>query len=280
MWIKKVIIFLSLPFLFFTNAIAHCDTRNGPVVKAAREAIRTNNVKLVLIWVRQKDERVIEEIFRKTMEVRILSPIAQGLADEYFFETLVRIHREGEGEPYTGLKDSAEVSNVIAAVDNSIRSGTSGEIYGVLSSALRKELDIYFSKAISSRDYDPFNVSAGRKHIENYVELLHFVERFSDPKQGLVHPMDESSKEEVVTHPNKNDNMARDLSPIRKGDRTQIIGFIIIFAMIMVILFIRLVIAYNNKNTTSRKSRRHAIPHGHVSMHAPVKTFKTSLKHA
>ena len=38
------------------SVFAHCDGLDGPVVKAAGEALETGNVNLVLIWVKKDDE--------------------------------------------------------------------------------------------------------------------------------------------------------------------------------------------------------------------------------
>ena len=85
-------------------AAAHCDSMDGPVVRAAREALAAGEVTGVLIWVRPEDEPQIRQAFDRTMKVRSQGGEARELADLWFFETLVRIHREGEGAPYTGLK--------------------------------------------------------------------------------------------------------------------------------------------------------------------------------
>lgn len=85
-------------------ALAHCDTLDGPVVKAAQAAFANGNVNLALVWVQPKDEAEIREAFRRAQDVRKLGPEARKLADTYFFETLVRVHRAGEGAPFTGLK--------------------------------------------------------------------------------------------------------------------------------------------------------------------------------
>src|SRR5450756_1585862 len=69
----------------------HCDGLDGPVVKAARQALVTGNVKLVLIWVQASDEAELRKAFAKTIAVRKLNSEAKELADLYFFETLVRI---------------------------------------------------------------------------------------------------------------------------------------------------------------------------------------------
>src|SRR3990172_3399701 len=103
------------------KVLAHCDTMDGPVVKAAQRALATGNVSLVLIWVQKKDEAEIKEAFNKTLAIRKLSPAAKELADTYFFETLVRIHRAGEEAPYTGLKPAGyKPEPGIAAADKAL----------------------------------------------------------------------------------------------------------------------------------------------------------------
>jgi len=39
----------------------HCDTRDGPVVRAARVALETGNVNFVLIWVPESAENELKE---------------------------------------------------------------------------------------------------------------------------------------------------------------------------------------------------------------------------
>lgn len=82
----------------------HCDTMDGPVVKAAKRALETGNVNLILPWVPKKSEAELKKAFNKTLRVSKLGKGATELADYWFFETAVRVHREGEGAPYTGLK--------------------------------------------------------------------------------------------------------------------------------------------------------------------------------
>jgi hypothetical protein len=115
---------LALLLLAPAQALSHCDTMDGPVVQAAQKALATGNVKLVLIWVQKKDEAKIDEAFQKTLAVRKLGGEARELADMYFFETLVRIHRVGEGAPYTGLKPAGlDMGPAIPAADQAIADG-------------------------------------------------------------------------------------------------------------------------------------------------------------
>ena len=99
---------------------AHCDALDGPVVKAARRALETGSPDGVLAWVRPADESAVRQAFARTLAVRKLGPEAKELADLYFFETVVRIHRAGEGAPYTGLKPAGQdIGPAIPAADRS-----------------------------------------------------------------------------------------------------------------------------------------------------------------
>ena len=102
----------------------HCDTMNGPVVMAARKSLETGDINHVLVWIQKKDEKEITDAFRKARTVRLLGEEAKQLADMYFFETLVRLHRTGEGEPYTGLKPvGTPLEAPIQAADKSMETG-------------------------------------------------------------------------------------------------------------------------------------------------------------
>ena len=82
------------------QARAHCDTLDGPVVADARTALDQNDITPVLKWISAEDEKAVRAAYDQTLVVRKQSPEAKALADTYFFETLVRIHRAGEGAPY------------------------------------------------------------------------------------------------------------------------------------------------------------------------------------
>jgi Family of unknown function (DUF6448) len=78
-------------------ALAHCDTMDGPVVRDARVALDSRDVTPVLKWIAPGKEGEIREAFQHAVTGRALSAEARTLADRLFFETLVRVHREGEG---------------------------------------------------------------------------------------------------------------------------------------------------------------------------------------
>ncbi len=176
-------------FLFsFTQSLAHCDGLDGPVVKDARKALESGNVKLVLKWVKQEQQEEIISAFNKTLTVRKLSPEAKDFADMYFFETLVRIHRAGEGAPYTGLKPAGrDLGPAIPAADKAIESGSAKELVKFLQDAMHNGLHPLYVSALSKKNFDPNDVNAGREYVKAYVEYVHFVEKVYQMTTGTAH---------------------------------------------------------------------------------------------
>ncbi len=177
--ILTVLAVMSLIVLFGSlQAFAHCDGMDGPVVLAAKKALETGDVNLVLIWVQKKDEGEIRKAFQKTLAVRKLGPDAQGLADMYFFETLVRIHRAGEGAPYTGLKPAGrDLGRAIPAADKAIANGTVELVLKLLTDTMREGIHEQFKRVMAKKNFKRDDVNAGREYIEAYVVFIHYVER-------------------------------------------------------------------------------------------------------
>jgi uncharacterized protein DUF6448 len=156
-------------------AAAHCDTTRGPVVAAARAALDAGDPALVLHWVRPEDESAVTAAFRHALAVRRLGPDAKALADQYFFETVVRIHRAGEGAPYTGLSDR-DPEPIIAATDRALRTGSADELEHMLVAAVTSGLAERFAAAREASRFTAGDVPAGRRFVAAYVPLTHWVE--------------------------------------------------------------------------------------------------------
>jgi Family of unknown function (DUF6448) len=171
-----ITIFLSI-IITFNNLSAHCDSMEGPVVKASQKALETGNINYVLIWVRAEDEKEIKGMFDKVNQVRALSPEAKELADMYFFETVVRVHRMGEGVGYTGLKPAGyKPEEGIEAADIAIAENSLDPIYAHLDEEQNPTLKEYFTELQSKKDYDVNDLKAGREYVEAYVHFIHYVE--------------------------------------------------------------------------------------------------------
>jgi hypothetical protein len=164
--------------IFSTNLLfAHCDTMDGPVVADAKKAFDQNNINYVLKWVKSDYEKEIIDAFNLAMIVRNLSPESKQLADKYFFETVVRLHRMGEGMSFTGIKPSGTpIDEKILAADRSIELGNLTPLMDLVPTDEQKELKERFERVISLKNFDINNVQAGREYIEAYIQFFHFAE--------------------------------------------------------------------------------------------------------
>lgn len=159
------------------QAEAHCDSMDGPVVLAAQEALDTGDVNLVLIWINEEQEDQIRKSFQQTLDVRDENEQVREMADMYFFETLVRLHRESEGAPYTGLKPSGtDFGPVIPAGDHALETGSLKELRDLIVSEFEAGLHSYFDEMMEAKKFNPNNIEAGRGFVHKYVEFMHYAE--------------------------------------------------------------------------------------------------------
>lgn len=179
----SMLLFLPIPELS-----AHCDGLDGPVVKAAQRALGESNVNLALIWVQKDDETEIKRVFEQTLGVRKLSPPARELAERYFFETLVRVHRAGEGAPYTGLKPAGRnLGAAIPAGDKALESGKLAPVIELMATGVKSGLHEHFAAAMEKKKFAPNDVAAGRAFVKEYVSYIHYVEGLQQAIAGTSH---------------------------------------------------------------------------------------------
>lgn len=153
----------------------HCDTLDGPVVSAAKMALKTENVNYVLPFVPQAAENELKRAFEKTISVRKLNKEAGELADYWFFETAVRLHREGEGKSFEGLKPAGlDWGPVVPKAEKSIGDEDPGDVIGFLANVLEDEIQKRFQKAISLKDYDTNDVHSAREYINAMLDFVLF----------------------------------------------------------------------------------------------------------
>ncbi len=184
-----------LPLLQEERASAHCDGMDGPVVKAAQKALDTGDANLVLIWVQKKDEAEVRTTFQKTLAVRKLGPEAKELADRHFFETVVRLHRAGEGAPYTGLKPAArDLGPAIPAADKAIEERSPERVQRLLTQAVQEGTARRFRDVVARRRFDPKDIAAGREYVQAYVAFVHYVEGLHQAAGNSAHGHDDESK--------------------------------------------------------------------------------------
>ena len=157
-------------------ATAHCDSLDGPVVRDARTALEAGDAAPALKWVAPEYEAEVIAVFEQSRAVRGKGADAGELADRHFFETLVRLHRAGEGEPYTGLKPAGSTEPGLAAADEALAAGSGAELARELSAAIESAVNERFGVVRERMRHKGDSVEAGRHYVEAYVEYAHFVE--------------------------------------------------------------------------------------------------------
>ena len=151
--IKPALVFFITAILLLSipqQLRAHCDTLDGPVIIDAKKALEQGDVTPVLKWVKPEYAAEIRDVFQKTIAVRTKGAEAKELADRYFFETLVRIHRTGEGAPYDGLKPAgSDLGPAIPAADKAIESGNIEPVLKLLTDQMQHGVHERFKHVMS-----------------------------------------------------------------------------------------------------------------------------------
>jgi hypothetical protein len=187
---KVILLTMLLAMGFLLPALparAHCDTLDGPVVADARTALANGVVTPVLKWVTPEDEREVRHAFTQTLAVRRLSPAAEELADRYFFETLVRVHRAGEGAPYTGLKPAGTPPEPgVTEADTALAAGKVEPLVQAVTAAVADGIEARFTRVAELKKHANDSVTAGREYVEAYVEYMHYVENLLQVAGGTT----------------------------------------------------------------------------------------------
>jgi hypothetical protein len=155
-------------------AEAHCDSVEGPVVVDAKAALEKGDVAPVLKWISATQEPEVRGAFQKTLVVRKLGPEALQLADTTFFETLVRLHRETEGFPYTGLKKGGNEPAFIGQLESALAAGSVDDFARLVGEHAAAGVKAKFAKALEAKKGAEGTPAEGRAYVTAYVDLMHY----------------------------------------------------------------------------------------------------------
>lgn len=183
---KKLLVVLPLLgglVLLPYSADAHCDAVDGPVATAALKALEAKNVNLILPYAPAEAEPELTTAFEQVLAVRGQGPEAKALADRYFMETAVRLHRGGEKAPYTGLKPAGmDFGPAIPAAEKALASEAIEPLLKLLSQEVGRGLAEHFHHAIEKKaaTKEPAakaGVPAARARVSAELEFIGYVEK-------------------------------------------------------------------------------------------------------
>jgi hypothetical protein len=191
LFVGALIVSLATP----RPAQAHCDSEQGPVATAAHQALEKNNVKLILPYVQPESEKELTAAFKQALEVRKAGGSSKELADRYFIETAIRLHRTGEGAPYTGVTDETTPKAILVA-DKAMATGSLDETYKLLDQQLKKGIQEKYDAVVKAREEAKKldTVEAHRERVEaelifeKYVyEVFTLASAAEPPAEGHSH---------------------------------------------------------------------------------------------
>ena len=162
-------------------AFAHCDSYDGPVIKDAQLALKENKVELVFKWISPGHEAEIEKLFNTTASLKGGDKEVYSIVEKHFFETLVRLHREGEGAPYTGLKPAGSTEPIIVLADDALAKKDLDGLTTKLNTHIEKVIREKFLKVVELEKVRNESVEQGRAYVAAYVDYTHTLEAIHAP---------------------------------------------------------------------------------------------------
>jgi hypothetical protein len=158
------------------GASAHCDTEDGPAVADGRLSLEMADPGPALAWVHAEGDAEVREVFGLAQRVRALGGEARLVADRLFLETLVRVHRAGEGAGFDGIKPAGDIEPVVAAADRAIEVGDIEPLTALVPPERLPELRARLARALALKDHDVRDVEAGRRWVAAYVRFVKYAE--------------------------------------------------------------------------------------------------------
>jgi hypothetical protein len=179
--------------LWPVGADAHCDAVDGPVATAALKALETKNVNLILPYAPAEAEAELAAAFGQALVVRTKGPEAKALADRYFMETAVRLHRAGEHAPYTGLQPAGtDFGPAIPAAEKALESGALEPVLTLISQEVARGITKRFEQArakkgVTKEPLAATGVPLARERVRAELDFIGYVERLHLATRGGGH---------------------------------------------------------------------------------------------
>ena len=173
---KAMLVLLMMMFAFSVPTFAHCDSYDGPVVQDALKALNEKDVRCVMKWIEKDQEAEISALFEKTVAMKDADGEIYAIVKKHFLETLVRLHREMEGAPFTGLKAAGSTAPIIQMADQSIANGNANTLLGNLNKHIERVISEKYEKVNRLSRLKDQSTADGRAYVEAYVDYTHTLE--------------------------------------------------------------------------------------------------------
>lgn len=173
---KAMLLLGMIMFAFNIPTFAHCDSYDGPVIQDALKALNQKDASYVMKWIDKDQEAEITTLFNKTVSLRNTDAEIYSIVEKHFLETLVRLHRETEGAPFTGLKPAGSTTPIIQMADKSIENKEVGNLLTNLNKHIQKVINEKYEKVNALSKVKDNSIAEGRAYVEAYVDYTHTLE--------------------------------------------------------------------------------------------------------
>ncbi|MEN6322238.1 MAG: DUF6448 family protein [Proteiniphilum sp.] len=171
---------VAFSFVNVQPASAHCDSFDGPALQDAAKALETNNVNLVLKWINTDMEAEVVPLFHKTYSLKNGDKEVYEIVKKHFYETFIRLHREMEGAPFTGLKPAGTTAQITVMSDKALNTGDFASLLKALNKHVNSQLQEKYDKTAALYKVKDNSVEEGRQFVKAYVDYTHSVEAVHD----------------------------------------------------------------------------------------------------
>jgi hypothetical protein len=115
--------------------------------------------------------------FHRAATARSGGPGTARDAEQHFLETLVRIHRAGEGAGFDGIKPTGtQLPPQVVAADAALDAGSIAPLRGLIPPEHWAELEHRFANTLAKKRYDVDDLPAARDYIAAYVSFFKYAE--------------------------------------------------------------------------------------------------------
>lgn len=173
---KAAVLLAGMMLVCAVPSFAHCDSYDGPVIQDAYKALDQEDVSYILKWILEDQEAEITSLFGKTVNLKHGDAEVYRIVEKHFLETLVRLHRETEGAPYTGLKPAGSTAPIVEMADRSIENQEVQTLLTNLGKHIQGVITEKYDKVAALSKVKDDSVAEGRAYVAAYVDYTHTLE--------------------------------------------------------------------------------------------------------
>ncbi|MFB5946719.1 DUF6448 family protein [Albibacterium profundi] len=184
---KTAMLLAAFMLAFSMPIYAHCDSYDGPVIQDALKALNKGEVSYIMKWIEEEHENEIKNLFKKTVALKNEDAEVYKIVEKHFLETLVRVHREGEGAAFTGLKPAGSATPIIQMADKSIADESVNSLLTNLDKHIRTVIAEKYEKVNALSKVKDNSIEEGRAYVAAYVDYTHTLEAIEGALAGGAH---------------------------------------------------------------------------------------------